>query len=270
MKSKEEKRADEDAARETALSTAIDSSNKGFKMMAKLGYKPGATLGKSEDARTEPIQLQMKDDRGGIGLDAEKKRRIREEFEHETKRVKADETDYRERHRLQREEARLLGQISGAQKVLEKLETEATSEENEEHVSNHDSHQDQDAPGEQEDLHMRRPIKSINVLWRGLLRARLERERESRMRYELARFNDPDDVYEKSSKVKDPATIGILDDLDDEDVELDDHEALPPEERLKKLVMFLREHFNYCFWCKFRYPDSSLDGCPGVTEEDHD
>lgn len=237
-------------------------------MMSKLGYKPGETLGKNENARTEPIQLQMKEDRGGVGLDAEKKRKIREEFEHETKRVKADETDYRERHRLQREEARLLGQISGAQKVLEKLETEAESDPDP-HVSRDDSN-DQDTTTEPQELHIRKPIKSINVLWRGLLRARLERERESRMRYELAHFNDPDDAYDKTPGIKEPASIGILDDLDDEDPELDEFEALRPDERLKKLVMFLREHFKYCFWCKFRYSDSSLEGCPGVDEEDHD
>jgi len=67
-------------ARDVALATQLDSSNKGAKMMAKMGFKGGA-LGKSENARTQPIELLMKDDRGGIGMDSEKKRKIREAVE---------------------------------------------------------------------------------------------------------------------------------------------------------------------------------------------
>jgi len=32
----------------------------------------------------------------------------------------------------------------------------------------------------------------------------------------------------------------------------------------------LREEFNYCFWCKCTYPGEDMEGCPGLTEEDHD
>ena len=58
--------------------------------------------------------------------------------------------------------------------------------------------------------------------------------------------------------------------LDQDDAELDEFEALDVADRLQKLVAYLRERWHYCFWCKYRYPDESMEGCPGITEEEHD
>ena len=46
---------------------SIDSSNKGFAMLAKMGYKAGESLGKSNSGRIEPIPIEVKNDRGGLG-----------------------------------------------------------------------------------------------------------------------------------------------------------------------------------------------------------
>jgi hypothetical protein len=32
----------------------------------------------------------------------------------------------------------------------------------------------------------------------------------------------------------------------------------------------LRENYHYCLYCGYQYPDAELEGCPGVTEEEHD
>lgn len=53
--------------REEGLSQAISSDNKGFAMLAKLGYKAGDTLGRSTAAVSEPIKIEVKSDRGGLG-----------------------------------------------------------------------------------------------------------------------------------------------------------------------------------------------------------
>jgi len=34
-------------------------------------------------------------------------------------------------------------------------------------------------------------------------------------------------------------------------------------ERLDRLVKYLREKWHHCFWCKLRYPDELMEGCPG-------
>ncbi|RDW74054.1 hypothetical protein BP5796_07496 [Coleophoma crateriformis] len=276
VKSKAEKAAEEAAAREAALSTSLfgttSQANKGLAMMAKMGFKPGAALGSKDnvDARTEPIGLNMKEDRGGVGLDSEKKRKFREQAEGEVKRVKAEEGDYRERVRREREEARLEGMVGAAMRVAERM----------------DGEREEEAAGgqqpSQEDGTRRKistkPLKQINILWRGLVRRREEKERDRRMRYDLHQSlsrlptyeDDTEDKDDKRALGKDKTPYMLVEDLEEEDPELDELNALEPGERLHKLVMFLRDEFNYCFWCKFTYPDKEMEGCPGLTEEDHD
>lgn len=53
--------------REEGLSQAISSDNKGFTMLTKLGYKAGDSLGRSTAAIAEPIKIEVKSDRGGLG-----------------------------------------------------------------------------------------------------------------------------------------------------------------------------------------------------------
>lgn len=55
---------------EEGLSSAISSDNKGFAMLAKMGYKQGESLGKSSTGIVEPIGIQIKSDRAGLGREA--------------------------------------------------------------------------------------------------------------------------------------------------------------------------------------------------------
>jgi hypothetical protein len=278
VKSKAERAADEAAAREAALSKSLftdptaSSTNKGLAMMAKMGFKPGVALGSKDNigARTEPITISMKEDRGGIGLDSEKKRKFREEVEKEGKRVKAEEGEYRERVRREREEARLESQVGAAMRVAERMSMEKEEEEAAEEGMTGD--------GVTKRKISTKPLKQINLLWRGLVRKREEKERDRRMRYDLQQslsrlptYEDPDeDSDDKRALGKDRTLHTLVEDLEEEDPELDEFIALDPANRLQKLVGYLRDKYNYCFWCKYTYPDKDMDGCPGLTEEDHD
>jgi hypothetical protein len=123
-----------------------------------------------------------------------------------------------------------------------------------------------------------RPLKGIPVVWRGLVKAREEAERDRRMRYDLeqglSRLPTYEDAEEDEDDRKALGKAGTAyvtaEDLDEEDTELDEFNALPPDERLKRVVQHLRDEHHYCFWCKFTYPDENMEGCPGLTEEDHD
>ena len=278
-KSKAELEADEAVAREAALSTSLladpaaASSNKGLKMMAKMGFQPGKALGSegNTEARTEPLVVNVKDGRGGVGLDEERKRKFREEAEREGKRVKVEEGEYRERMRREREEARLESQVGGAMRVAERMAEE------DEGMGNEGDEQG-NVDGMKKRTISTRPLKQINVLWRGLVRGREEKERDRSMRYDLSQsisrlptYEDPDE--EKDEKIamgKESVLHSVVEDLEEGDPELDAFNALPPEERLQKLVEYLRSEYYYCFWCKCRYPDKEMEGCPGVTEEDHE
>ena len=250
-------------------------------MMAKLGFKQGGALGAAmnSNARTTPLELSVKQGRSGVGMDSEKKRKIREEMKGVAKKVKADEGDYRERIAKEREDRRLEGLVTGAQRVLEEFE----GEESEERAlcEESPSRQTDDGGFETAATKLARAVKvkkcsrstrEINVLWRGLVHDRIESERERRARYDMlqslsrnAKQADPEEDEQ------DRLAWGTEEiEVEEEDPELDEFNALEPKERLEKLVVYLREHFYYCFWCKFRYPDASLDGCPGLTEDDHD
>jgi Domain of unknown function (DUF4187)/G-patch domain len=274
-RSKAELVAEEKSKREAALyNDAIDTNSKGFKMMAALGYKPGTALGATRpseqsgqaDTRLlEPVGLELKEGRSGIGADAEKKRKFREEVaakEEDLKKRKIDEGEFRERQQKEREDNRTEGQMFGAMKVCEGLEEQ-------------DETASEQSPTSKKH---KKPLSSIHVLWRGLVKQRALQERDRRMRYDLHQslsrrptYDDPDeDRDDKIAMGKKPELEEEDLELDLEDEELDAFAGLDVADRLQKLVSYLREEWNYCFWCKYRYPDASMEGCPGTTEEDHD
>lgn len=281
-KPKAELEAEEKAKLQAALSASMmadpemAAKSKGLAMMAKMGFKAGSALGSKDNigARIEPIGINMKEDRGGIGLDSEKKRKFREEVEREGKRVKAEEGDYRERVRREREDVRLEGQVAAAMRVAERMAGE--KEESEAFEAGVDTEQTTDS-GKIRKISTKL-LKQINVLWRGLIRQREEKERDRRMRYDLQQslsrlptYDDQnEDADDKRAMGKTPTHYLLVEDLEEEDPELDEFNSLDPAVRLNKLVAFLREEFKYCFWCKYTYPDEEMDGCPGTSEEDHD
>lgn len=224
-------------------------------MMAKLGFKQGSALGASSNpnARTEPLGIAIKEDRGGVGMENEKKRKFREEVEKlegDEKKAKVDEGDFRVRVAQEREERRVEGLFGGAMRVLEGLKD-----------------------GEQSDAQRKtRPLRSVNLLYRGLVRERLERDRERRMRYDLHQSLGRDREYKDPEEdALDRQALGKEEeDVEEEDKELNDFMALEPKERLMKLTVYLREKHFYCFWCKCKYEDESMEGCPGMNEDDHD
>ncbi|KAK3396477.1 hypothetical protein B0T20DRAFT_380964 [Sordaria brevicollis] len=334
VKSKAELAAEEEARREAALSTSLFTKvtattispssskteaaaaaaaapqgvaakgNKALAMMTKMGFIPGTALGapsNSTEARTEPIKISIKDGREGIGLESERKRKLREAAERmdeQTKKAKVDEEGYRERVRREREEARLERMVVAAQKVAEGMDEDFAGEGDGEGGDEGKRIEEGNASDSGEDEGKKkkrrkkssasRPLRSIPVVYRGLVRSREEAERERRMRYDLEQssmlcskqlptyVDDELDADDKHALGKDVTThkpwntYVMAEDLDEEDPELDEFNALGPGERLRRLVLYMREKHNYCFWCKAKYEDAEMDGCPGLTEEDHD
>ncbi|KAF4123567.1 G patch [Geosmithia morbida] len=294
IKSKAEREADEAAAREKALSTSLlddprAKKSKGLAMMAKMGFS-GGSLGAQkpsvEQGRTEPIHVNIKEDRGGIGLDSERKRKMREAAEEQEssggiKVAKIDPLEYRDRVRREREEARHEKQFYAAQRMAERLDDKQDSQDSEDHSDDDDDNEKKE--GEEKKKEKRRPLdsrplKSIPVIYRGLVRHRAEQERERRMRRDLEQSlsrlptydDDDEDNDDKRALGKDRVVYVETEELEDEDEELDEFNALSFAERLGRVLDYLRSSHQYCFWCKAGYPDGEMDGCPGLTEEDHD
>ncbi|KAI5926826.1 putative G-patch domain protein [Camillea tinctor] len=280
VKSKAELAAEEREAREEALSKSMlegaqAKKSKGFNMMAKMGFKGGALGSKDNaDALLEPLRPEMKDGRAGIGLDSDRKRKLDEAAKDQQKKLKVDEEEFRDRVRKEREQARHERMAHGAMKVCERMD-----EEKQQLEAGELGGDDETTTKKKKRTLSTRPLKSIPVVWRGLVRRREEAERDRRMKYDLEQSSttrlpeyedDLEDADDKEAMGKTPTTYALVEDLDEEDPELDEFDALEPSEKLRRLVEFLRNEYNYCFWCKFTYPDAAMEGCPGLTEEDHD
>ncbi len=307
--------------------------SKGFAMMARMGFVAGQALGRqrADDGAadggggernpdrdlgghdrpiTEPIRIQVKRDRAGIGAaeeEAEEKKKAAAAAgdSEANKRPRLDDIDplaYRDRIRQERETERLERQVHAAQAMAARMAGEGEEGEG----------TSQDGGGAAET-----DLSAVNVLWRGLAKARREKDRERALRRKAQQLldkslrgrrafaggdytleeadsggddddDDDDDNADRLARGQGPAASfldggmnstvveggdGGVDQNDgggDGDAELAAFEALPPRERLQQIVDWLREHHHYCFWCKYTYPDSAMDGCPGRTEEDHD
>lgn len=247
----------EEQRRNVGLSSSlmgVDASvpgnqSKGLQMMAKLGFTPGSRLGKigSEHGLQEPVGMEMKTDRSGVGMDSEKKRKVREEVARvagEEKRRKVEEAEFRDRVGREGEERRLDGLLAAAKKVAEGLDDDEKNRGDDTRSSSNN--------------HPTR--KSINVFWRSLARDRALHDRDRRLRHNTLIRSDSDSDHPESYEVSD----------DESDAELDAFESRPTRDKLQDLLTYLRRRWHYCFWCKARYPDEAMQGCPGETEEDHD
>lgn len=121
----------EKESREAALQSSISNENKGFALLQKMGYKAGQGLGKQGAGRVDPIPLNIKTDRGGIGMEELKKRKAEEELEHYRQKVRAkqqNETksleDFRSRVRTDREERKIEGDLRRSQRSCEQLDSQ--------------------------------------------------------------------------------------------------------------------------------------------------
>lgn len=276
-KSRAELAAEAQQAHQQRLATKIDGGSKGARMMAKLGYQPGSALGaqSNANARVEPIGVEMKEGREGIGALSEKKRKFMEEaekVEQGEKRRKEDEGGFRERVAREREEKRMEGMWWGAMKVLEGME------------EGKENDKDRDAPiatglpigdvTQQQENEVKALERSL--LYKPLVFDRREKEQEKRRRHDLMQslsrnvtYDDPEeDAHDRQALGNEVEDIDEDNDLDDN---LKDYMATPIHERLERVVTFLRDHWYYCFYCKYRYSDKEeMDSdCPGPTEDEH-
>ncbi|XP_038073145.1 G patch domain-containing protein 11-like [Patiria miniata] len=81
------------------LGSALSSQNKGFALLEKMGYKQGMGMGKKESGRSEPIPVEIKTGRGGLGRETEIKdqqERRRLQYQQAVKHRAARELEYRQ------------------------------------------------------------------------------------------------------------------------------------------------------------------------------
>ncbi|XP_067092798.1 G patch domain-containing protein 11 [Osmerus mordax] len=121
----------EQESRESVLQNTLSNENKGFALLQKMGYKAGQGLGKQGAGRVEPIPLNIKMGREGIGMEEVKKRKAEEELQHYHQKVRAKQQnekqsmeDYRVRVRSEREERKIEADLRRSQRACEQLDNQ--------------------------------------------------------------------------------------------------------------------------------------------------
>uniref|UniRef100_A0A8C5MWW0 G patch domain-containing protein 11 n=1 Tax=Leptobrachium leishanense TaxID=445787 RepID=A0A8C5MWW0_9ANUR len=115
--------------RDVVLKEALGNDNKGFALLQKMGYKKGQALGKKGDGIIEPIPLNVKTDRTGIGHEEMKKRKAAEDLENYRRKMRMSKqveaqaaTDFRMRMRSKKEELKLEGDLRRSQRACLQLD----------------------------------------------------------------------------------------------------------------------------------------------------
>ncbi|KAK3023428.1 hypothetical protein RJ639_042672, partial [Escallonia herrerae] len=78
---REQKQHEEDQQTLANTKSAIPQSNIGFKMLTQMGYTPGSALGKGGSGLAEPVGLEIRRSRAGIGREDPREERMRREEE---------------------------------------------------------------------------------------------------------------------------------------------------------------------------------------------
>uniref|UniRef100_A0A1L8DD32 G patch domain-containing protein 11 n=1 Tax=Nyssomyia neivai TaxID=330878 RepID=A0A1L8DD32_9DIPT len=110
------------------LSTALNTDNKGFALLTKMGYKKGEAIGKAgNQGILEPIGITLKSGRGGLGREAalreleEKKMEIlRQKAKAKTEPISAEE--FRRRMFRKAENRQIEADLSKCQRTCERLD----------------------------------------------------------------------------------------------------------------------------------------------------
>ncbi|KAI5084388.1 hypothetical protein GOP47_0000557 [Adiantum capillus-veneris] len=120
---------EEDQNRSEGLGSAISSSNKGFKMMQQMGYKPGISLRKHGQGSLEPINVDVKRSPSGLGRDHVEKAQEQlkaklAEFKHDMEKRKQVElkSEFQERRKASWKGRKIVRDYRKAQTALQHLE----------------------------------------------------------------------------------------------------------------------------------------------------
>ncbi|CAE6076603.1 unnamed protein product [Arabidopsis arenosa] len=123
---KERKQIEEDEQTLARIGdTPIGESNIGFKLLKQMGYKPGSALGKEGSGMAEPVTMDIRRSRAGVGReDPHKEKRKKEEIEAEIEKRKVEEMleDFGSRQKSQWRKKRVLINFRKAKAALDQLE----------------------------------------------------------------------------------------------------------------------------------------------------
>ncbi|XP_040849007.1 G patch domain-containing protein 11 [Ochotona curzoniae] len=122
---------EEQERRDIGLKNALGCENKGFALLQKMGYKSGQALGKSGDGIVEPIPLNVKTGKGGLGHEALLKRKAEAKLESYRRKVQVQNQaaeraaeQFRMRLKNKQEEMKQEGDLKRSQRACQQLDSQ--------------------------------------------------------------------------------------------------------------------------------------------------
>ncbi|KAK4776494.1 hypothetical protein SAY86_005182 [Trapa natans] len=152
---RERKQQEEDEQTLAKIEAPIPESNVGFKLLQRMGYNPGSTLGKEGSGRAEPVGLQIRRSRAGIGREDPHKEKIKqEEFRAERKRRKEESlmADFGSRQKSQWRSRRVVINYHKAKAALDQLENREALEPEKKEDEDNDQDEEEEEVITEEDL----------------------------------------------------------------------------------------------------------------------
>ncbi|KAJ3180744.1 G patch domain-containing protein 11 [Geranomyces variabilis] len=228
--------------REEGLAAEIGAENKGFQMLAKMGFKKEEGLGNPDlpdDARLRaPIEVVLRERKRGLGHSpplAPSSKRARTPSP-DTAVPEQLTTDFRLQKRQRLTEAKTLKTLRKARRICETLD-EATG------IQRHMLWLPDEKPGKDVEDEGGESGHGETTLERLI-------ERENHEEIDQEQPDATEDLWQ----------------------EVDQFAELEPPVQLAAVTSYLRELHRYCIWCGAAYQTSEelRDICPGETEEDHE
>lgn len=119
---KERKQREEDERTRASLEEAIPDSNMGFRMLKMMGYKPGSALGKDGGGMAEPVGLQIRRSRAGIGVEEDAARKERAEVDRKRRREEDMMAEFGTRQKTQWRSRKVVRDYRKGEAALAQLE----------------------------------------------------------------------------------------------------------------------------------------------------
>ncbi|KAF9353332.1 hypothetical protein BGX34_011641 [Mortierella sp. NVP85] len=288
----------EKEARDKGLETEIGEDNRGMAMLLRMGFKKGGTLGapkpsggsgseslpsgpsqslKPDNVQTgalrAPIAIQMKQGRGGIGMDNSRKRQAEEELQRKEKEEhRVFDEGYRGQKGDQYQLEKRKRQLGAARAICMRMDANRAEEVTQSRGSEAGNMERSNkfwwiadsVPDEILGTPMMGPGAEVDLDSTG---------GDHGPSRELPVREGPESEMQKRVKL-DPSLAVEDEEAEDKQPvwgERPEFASLEVSDKLDKVVQYLRDEYCYCFWCAAQYDGSEdLEGsCPGETEDDH-
>ncbi|KAG6580816.1 G patch domain-containing protein 11 [Cucurbita argyrosperma subsp. argyrosperma] len=158
---RERKQFEEDEQTLARIEAPIPQSNIGFKLLKQMGYTPGAALGKEGSGLAEPVGLEIRRSRAGIGRqDPIKEKKKQEVIRSERKRnhQEALMEEFGSRQKLQWRSRRIVVNYHKAKAALDQLENKEVVE-----PEKKDDEEEGDEEEEEEEIITEEDLESILI-----------------------------------------------------------------------------------------------------------